>query len=67
MIDSSTKREVLKIFVKRKNVQRTMIERNDDVQKTLRIKNDSQFLIKFRKKKNSIVMLIDVVLMNIKS
>ncbi len=50
MIDSSTEREILEMFVERENVQKTTIERNDDVQKTLRIENDLQFLIKFKKK-----------------
>jgi hypothetical protein len=56
-IDSSIERENFEKF----------IERNDDVQRTLRIENDLQFLIKFKKKKNSTIMSIDVVAMNIRS
>ncbi len=67
MIDSSIEREILEMFIEQENVQRTMIERNDDVQKTLRIENDLQFLIKLKKKKNSTVMSIDADAMNIRS
>ncbi len=56
-IDSSIERENLEMF----------IERNDDVQRTLRIENNSQFLIKFKRERNSTIMSIDVVAMNIKS
>jgi hypothetical protein len=55
-IDSSIERENLETFVKRDDVQKTMIKQDDvqktstnDVQRTLRIKNDSQFLIKLKK------------------
>jgi hypothetical protein len=39
----------------------------DDVQKTLRIENDSQFLIKLRKRKNSTIMSVNVVAISIRS
>jgi hypothetical protein len=67
VIDSSTKRKILEMFVEQNNVQKTTIKRNDDVQRTLRIENDSQFLIKFKRKKNSTIMSADVIAMNIKS
>jgi hypothetical protein len=63
-IDSSTERENLEMFIEQDDVQRTS---TNDVQRTLRIENDSQFLIKLRKRKNSTIMSIDVVAMNIKS
>jgi hypothetical protein len=66
MIDLSIEQEILKTFFERNDVQKTMNERNN-VQKTLCIENDSQFLIKFKRKKNSTIMSIDVVAMNIKS
>ncbi len=56
-IDSSTERENFEMF----------IERNDDVQRTLRIENDSQFLIKLKKRRNSTIVSIDAVAMNIRS
>ncbi len=43
------------------------IERNDDVRKTLRIENDSQLLIKFKRERNSTIMSADAIAMNIKS
>jgi hypothetical protein len=65
MIYSSTEREIFELFVERDNVQKAMNERNN-IKKTLRIENDSQFLIKFRKRKNSTIISIDVVAMNIR-
>ncbi len=65
MIYSSTEREIFELFVERDNVQKAMNERNN-IQKTSRIENDSQFLIKFRKRKNSTLISIDVVAMNIR-
>jgi hypothetical protein len=67
VIDSSTERKIFEMFVERDNVQRMIIERNDDVQRTLRIENDSQFLIKLKRKKNSTIMSVDFVAMNIRS
>ncbi len=48
VIDSSIERKIFKMFVERDDVQRTMNERNY-VQKTLCIKNDYKFFIKFKK------------------
>jgi hypothetical protein len=42
------------------------MNKKEDVQKTLRIKNDSQLLIKFKRERNSTIMSIDVITMNIK-
>ncbi len=56
-INSSIERENLEMF----------IERNNNLQKTLHIENNSQFLIKFKQERNSTIMSMNAVAMNIKS